>query len=256
MTNNNTYFGKIEEQAVIDFINSESIEERNNIYNNVLKKPFNKMICSILRKYPIHIGNFSVYELETDALVHLIDKVSKFNPDAITKKGNKTKAYSYCQTIVRNYFRDHSVKSYNENIRNLNYDDYTDKCDEKYYEIDSEEYLNNITDIEVLISSIIKKIELKLSKDQCLLNENEIIVGTTLIHILNNWQTLFIEDDYSRDCNNGGCQKNKILQYLKTNTGLSMKKLRNCIKKTFNSIYLIEKSRLLFIMTIINIISF
>ena len=58
------YFAEREEQAVVDYINSTSFDERNRIYNEILIEPFRKMIQSILRRYPIHIGNYEMEEVE------------------------------------------------------------------------------------------------------------------------------------------------------------------------------------------------
>ena len=143
------YFADREEQAVVDYINSDSFDEKNRIYNEILIEPFRKMIESILRKYPIHIGNYSMEEVESNALAHLIDHMIKFNPDKITKSGKKTKAFSYCQTIIRNYYKDHSKKSYNEKKTNLFFDDYIDEINngvEYSYEIDndSQQQLENL----------------------------------------------------------------------------------------------------------------
>ena len=44
------YFAEREEQAVIDYINSDSVDEKNRIYNEILIEPFRKMIESILRR--------------------------------------------------------------------------------------------------------------------------------------------------------------------------------------------------------------
>ena len=43
------YFAEREEKAVLDYINSNSAEEKNQIYNEILLEPFRKMIQSILR---------------------------------------------------------------------------------------------------------------------------------------------------------------------------------------------------------------
>ena len=43
------YFAEREEQAVMDYINSDSVEEKNQIYNEILIEPFRKMIQSILQ---------------------------------------------------------------------------------------------------------------------------------------------------------------------------------------------------------------
>ena len=58
------YFGEREEKAVLDYINSDSQEEKNRIYNEILIEPFRKMKESILRRYPIHIGNYDMEEVE------------------------------------------------------------------------------------------------------------------------------------------------------------------------------------------------
>lgn len=105
---NEHYFAEKEEQAVIDYITTDSKEVKNQIYREILIEPFKKMIQSILRKYPIHIGNYEITEVESNALTHLLEQMVKYKQDTITKSGNKTKAFSYCQTIVRNYYKDHS----------------------------------------------------------------------------------------------------------------------------------------------------
>jgi hypothetical protein len=210
-----TYFGETEEAAIINFINSDSTEERNEIYNEILKAPFNQMIQSILRKYPIHLGNFAMHELEEDALAHLIDKMSNFKPELITKSGKKTKAFSYCQTIVRNYFRDQSVKSYNEKKINVIYNG--ELSDDT---VDSINY-------KVLIENITKKIKNKL-KNVSLLDINDIIVGNTIIHMLNYREILFNEENST---------KREILNYFKNYSGLSMKEIRGSINSTYKEIY-------------------
>jgi hypothetical protein len=234
------YFAEKEEQAVIDYINSNSFEEKNRIYNQILIEPFRKMIQSILRKYPTHIGNYSMEEVEENALTHLIEHMIKFNPDKITKSGNKTKAFSYCQTIIRNYYKDHSKKSYTETKINLRYDDYTDEIEENekyFYELEIDE--NN--ELEKLIKNIVKKIEEKIEDDG--IKKNEIIVGDAIVNILKNWHLLFTEDTpngkYNKRITNKFA-KNKILLFLKEQTQLSTKEIRVAIKP-FKELYFIEK---------------
>lgn len=233
MINNNLqYFGEKEEEAVINFIKSDSVEERNCIYNNILIEPFKIMIQSILRIYPIYIGNYTMYEVEFDALTHLIDSMIKFNPDAITKSGNKTKAYSYCQTIIRNYFIDHGKKAYTESKRKLDFDVYAEELSnsDKYsYEL---EY-RDVDNLELLINSIIIKIEEKLLDEKSGLNKNDIIVGNAIINILQNWEVLFLDTSF---------KKNKILSLIREQTGLSTKDIRLSVKKSFEKIYLFEKN--------------
>ena len=130
--------------------------------------PFRKMIESILRRYPIHIGNYDMNEVESNALTHLIERMIMYRPyiiersDEINDKWVKldfkyrffdiniandnliyltettdykyrifySSAFSYCQTIVRNYYKDHSKITYKNKKINLCYDDYCSEIEE------------------------------------------------------------------------------------------------------------------------------
>jgi len=279
------YFAEKEEQAVINYILSSDADEKNRIYNEILLDPFRKMKQSILRRYPIHIGNYDMDEVESNALTHLIEHMIKYrpyiieykdsdseNPDKWNKMGNDyrfffadearkvfnkllqtnvneyeyrivtSKAFSYCQTIIRNYYKDHSKKSYLEKKINLSYDDFVDEIernDEYVYEmnVEGEERL------EILINNVVKKIEDTIDNDATL-KRNEVIVGDAIANVLKNWHVLFLEDSptgqYNKRVTNKFA-KNKILFYLKEQTGLSTKEIRIAIKP-FKEIYFFEKT--------------
>jgi hypothetical protein len=238
---NEPYFAEKEEQAVIDYISTDSKEEKNRIYNEILIEPFKKMIQSILRKYPIHIGNYDITEVESNALSHLLEQMVKYKQDTITKSGNKTKAFSYCQTIVRNYYKDHSKKSYSEKKINLSYEDYNDEFNNNYeysYEMDHE---NNTEVLDKLIKVIIVEIDEKITTGN--MKRNEIIVGDAIINILSNWEVLFIEDSPQGRYNKRVSSifaKNKTLLFLKELTNLSTKEIRIAIKP-FKELYFMKK---------------
>jgi hypothetical protein len=235
------YFAEKEEQAIIDYIATDSAEVKNKIYNEILIAPFRKMIQSILRRYPIYIGCYDITEVESNALSHLIEQMVKYKPDTITKSGNKTKAFSYCQTIVRNYYKDHGRKSYTEKKTNLSYEDYTDDFDNNSsyaYELDGD---NDIDVLDKLIQSIINEINEKISQPS--IKKNELVVGDAIIDILKNWEILFKEDSpdgkYNKKVSNIFA-KNKILLYLKEITNLSTKEIRVAIKP-FKDLYYMKK---------------
>ena len=234
------YFGEIEEQAMLDYIDTNSIEERHKIYNDVLREPFRKMTESILRRYPIHIGNYDIHEVEANALSHLIEQMVKFNRNKITKSGQKPKAFSYCQTIVRNFYKDHSKKSNKEKLTMLSWEDYSSDVmsrDEYLYEIDGEQ-----SDLEILMGQIIKSMRERIDTDASL-KKNEIIVGEAIIEVLANWHVLFMEDSPDGKINKkitNKYQKNKILQLLKEQTRLNTKEIRISMKP-YKEIYYLEK---------------
>ena len=274
------YFAEREEKAVLDYISTDSQERKNQIYNEILIEPFRKMTQSILRRYPIHIGNYNMDEVEANALTHLIEHMVKYKPfiierriadsdkwiklnddyrfifieDAVEKLKTltgisyqefrifKSKAYSYCQTIIRNYYKDWSRKSYTEKTVNLSYDDYVDEIEQNesyYYEMD----FSTQQQLERLINTVIEKMEEKIDFSENI-KKNEIIVGEAIINVLKNWHILFMEDSpegkYNKRITNKFA-KNKILLFLKEQTGLSTKEIRLGIKP-FKEVYFIEKT--------------
>src|ERR1035437_803752 len=272
------YFAEKEEQAVMNYINSNSLEEKNKIYNEILIEPFRKMIQSILRRYPIHIGNYDINVVESSALTHLIEHMIKYRPFIIEynetgtakwirsntckyfyveeanenlkiliKKNDfnyrifNSKAFSYCQTIIRNFYKDWGKKSYTEKKINLPFDDYIDEINENVeysYELETETQYQ----FEKLINTVVEKIEDKIDNDPTM-KRNEIIVGDAIINVLKNWHVLFMEESpegkYNKRVTNKFA-KNKILLFLKEQTSLSTKEIRIAIKP-FKEIYFLEK---------------
>jgi len=265
------YFAEREEAAVLKYIRSDSLKEKNDIYNEILIEPFRKMIQSILRRYPIHIGNYGMEEVEQNALTHLVDHMVKYKPFIIERKNEETekwtklpdptyrfifiedannklseminngdgrkyrlfnsRAFSYCQTIIRNYYKDHSKKSYAEKKINLSFDDYVDEINENI-EYTYEMEMENQHQLEKLINAVVEKIETRIDNDATI-KKNEVLVGDAIVNVLKNWQVLFMEDSpegkYEKRVTNKFA-KNKILLYLKEQTGLRTKEIRIGIK--------------------------
>ena len=236
------YFGEREEGAVVDYINSTSFEERNKIYVNILEKPFRRMVESILRRYPIHIGNYETEDIEMYAISHLVEQMVKFKPERITKSGNKAKAFSYCQTIVRNFFKDHGKRSYTEKIQNLAFEDYHEEIEKNADYSYHMDYNENI-ELQELIEKIVGSLREKIDTDKTL-KKNEIIVGEAIINVMANWNILFLEDSnygkYTRKVSNN-FTKNKILLFLKEQTNLSTKEIRSSMKQ-YRELYFLEKT--------------
>lgn len=235
------YFDKVEEEAFLEFIRSDDKHHRDMIYNKYLNKPFKRMVESILRRYPIFIGNYTMEEVEASGLVHLISNMSKFNPTKVNEQGKKYKAFSYCQTIVRNFYRDWGKKMYAEKISNLNYDDHCDEIENKeefIYEID----FSNDEQVQELILSYITKLRDKINNDKSL-RRNEIIVGEAIINVLESWDILFLEETrqgkYNKRVTNN-YTKNKVLLLLKEQTRLSTKDIRASMEQ-FKELYFLNK---------------
>jgi len=235
------YFAEKEEQAVLDYKYAKTHEEKHHIFNTILLEPFQIMVEAILRRYHHHIGNYDINQVESDAYSHLVEQFIKFDETRIGKNGEKAKAYSYCQTIVQNYYKDWSIKTYKEKTNILSWEDHSDIIMERQdllYEIDSTEK----TDLEELIDLVVKNMRDRIDEDGTL-KKNEIIVGEAIINVLSNWHILFLEETPDGRVNKkvtNKYQKNKILQLLKEQTRLNTKEIRMSMKP-YKEIYFLQK---------------
>ena len=111
------YFDIREELAVIDYLTATSFEEKNKIYNNFLRKPLDKMISSIIRRYKLYRKDMDFYEIHIDTHSFLMTKIDKFKPS------KEKKAYSYFGTICKNYLMGQIIKDQKETNRKISYED-------------------------------------------------------------------------------------------------------------------------------------
>ena len=220
---NDLYFGPEEEEAVVKFLESEDIDERNAIYNKWLRKPLDKMIESIIRKYKLYRKGETFEDLHSDTLSFLITKADKFD------KETGRKAYSYYGTICKNYILGLLIKDEKVLKQLYSYDDIATSEMEDKYELTYEMHDNDI-DLSKLIKELVINIEAEINNENIVnkkkITENEKKVGYALIEILNNWQvTLSIMD--------GGTKyhKNSILESMRNYTNLSTKDIRLAMRR-------------------------
>ena len=72
------YFDVPEELAVVRFLEATTYEERNKIYNDFLKKPLDKMISSIMRRYKLYRKDMDFTDIHVDTHSFLMTKIEKF----------------------------------------------------------------------------------------------------------------------------------------------------------------------------------
>ena len=215
------YFGEREELAVRDFLISNSFEEKNKIYNNVLKKPIDKMISSIIRTYKLYRKDTEFEEMHNDTHSFLMTKIEKFQPS------KEKKAYSYFGTICKNYLMGQILKDQKEVNRKISYEDISTDLenDENYsYSIDNESIQS-----EDIIKNFLKELN-NLFKENSL-NENELKLGQALYEIFENYDKIFV------GTSNNKFNKNIILLSLREMTNLNTKEIRASLKK-FKFIYI------------------
>lgn len=212
------YFDVREEKAVRLFLSASTWSEKNQIYNDYLRGPLDKMIESIIRRYKLYRKDMEFREIHDDTHSFLMTKVDKFKP----AKGKK--AYSYFGTICKNYLMGQIIKDQKEQNRKISYEDITTKLENRpdmIYYLEYEKVLP-----EHLIKEFI--VELQTFINETDLNNNEIKLGYALMELFENYEEIFIGTD------NNKFNKNIILLSLREMTNMSTKEIRTSMKKYKN----------------------
>lgn len=210
------YFGEAQEDAVIRYLNTENLEERNKIFNEYLREPLIIMVESIIRRYKLYRKDFEFKEIHDDTMSFLMTKLNKFD----STKNHK--AYSYFGTICKNYLMGVIQKDTKEKNRNISYEDISSDIEENpelSYVIDED-----VIDYKDVIIKLTNKLEDFISSERDL-NDNEKKLGFALIEIFNNFDRIF------QIGNGNKFNKNLILLSLREMTSLSTKEIRISMKK-------------------------
>lgn len=229
------YFGPDEEEAVVRYLETNDEIERNNIFNEWLKSPLDKMVESIIRKYKLYRKGETFEGLHSDTVSFLMTKVHKFEP------GRGKKAYSYFGTISKNYILGLLIKDDKYMRQTASYEEmsYTlEERDDLSYVIendgfDMEDFINKIS------IKIIDELDDRNQPPKKKLNDNERKVGLALVEILNNWETAFESMEGGSKYN-----KNSVLETMRNYTNLSTKDIRLAMKRYKDLYFLFKDSGL------------
>jgi predicted SprT family Zn-dependent metalloprotease len=214
------YFDVREEQAVVRFLLADTFEDKNKIYNEFLRKPLDKMISSIIRRYKLYRKDMDFYEIHIDTHSFLMTKIDKFKPS------KEKKAYSYFGTICKNYLMGQIIKDQKDMNRKISYEDISSNLENNAdfsYTIE-----RDTIDTEDIITNFLKEIDDFLKQGD--LSDKEIKLGHALYELFENYNDIFIGTD------NNKFNKNIILLSLREMTNLNTKEIRSSMKK-FKTIY-------------------
>jgi hypothetical protein len=212
------YFDEKEELAVRLYLSANTFEEKNKIYNQSLRKPLDKMISSIIRRYKLYRKDMDFNEIHADTHSFLMTKIDKFRPS------KEKKAYSYFGTICKNYLMGQIIKDQKDTNRKISYEDISSDLENNYrddliYYIDNEDDF----DTEKVIESFLTRLYIILQDQN--LSDNERKLGESLYEVFINYDQIFISTD------NNKFNKNIILLSLRDMTNLSTKEIRSSMKK-------------------------
>jgi ribosome-binding protein aMBF1 (putative translation factor) len=226
-SNKENYFDVREEIAVKKFLLAENQIEKNQIYNEFLRGPLDKMISSIIRRYKLYRKDMDFNEIHTDTHSFLMTKVDKFKP------AKNKKAYSYFGTICKNYLMGQIIKDQKDTNRKVSYEDISTTLEERedmIYRIDDEDI-----DPALIIFEYIK--ELKDFVELEVTNDNEKKLGYALVELFDNYETIFSGTE------NNKFNKNIILLSLREMTNLSTKEIRSSIKR-YKKLFIMLQNRM------------
>ena len=214
------YFGEQQENAVKLYLSTDSELEKNKIFNEYLREPLTIMAESIIRRYKLYRKDTEFDDILADTLSFLMTKINKFDHN------KNHKAYSYFGTICKHYLMGIIQKDVKHVNRNVSYDDISSDVEDNIelsYTIDDYEI-----DYKDVINKLVESLEDTMSNER--LNENEIKLGNSLIHIFKNYESTFQIGDGNK------FNKNLILFSIREMTNLSTKEIRVSIRK-YKKIY-------------------
>ena len=119
---NKMYFTQETEDAIIKYNNSEDTVERNNIYNDYIKYPFEKLAENILNTFKFSYFQCSHEEVQLETVSNLVSNIHKY-------KQENGKAFSYFSIIAKNFLILYNNGNYKKFKRHTSVDD-----DENIYE--------------------------------------------------------------------------------------------------------------------------
>lgn len=215
---NKNYFAEEQEMAVVDYLNAETMYEKDLIYRTKLKFAFEKMIESIIRRYKLFVPNEEYADTFNDTLSFLLTKADKYNPES------GYKAYSYYGNVCKNYLIG-KINSYTKSVKR-----------NPSYELMESEFSNSLSyssDIDDAIKLPAKIVEMLIEKINDMvcdpeyynLKEDEVVLGKALQNLLENWDFVLSTDKSNK------LNKNAILLFLRDSTGFSTKAIRTNLKK-------------------------
>lgn len=206
------YFYEEQEEAVKRYLEAD-VDERNEIFNTILKPAFTKMIESIIRRYKLYVPEEEFEETFNDTLSFLSSKMANFDPS------KHHKAYSYYGTICKNYLI-YKINQFKKKIeRSEPYDDTYERFqnDINYSETES----NEKSLAEELVEKIVTKIRSMIDDESLNLNDNEKKVGMALCELFENWEDILCSDGSNK------LQKSSVLYFLREETLMTTKELRD-----------------------------
>ncbi len=148
------------------------------------------------------------------------------------------KAYSYCGTVCKNYLIYKNIQYTKNKQRNLPYDEMLDDFsrDPKYIAEDDGSHFGMV---ERLIKEMSREIKGMMNeREKNMLTDDEIKVGVALTELLDHWEDVLNVDGSNK------LQKSSVLYFLREETMMTTKSVRDNMRPYKKAYYLLKKGML------------
>ena len=115
------YFHEGTEQAIIDYNAADTPRERNKIYSEHLRQPFEKLVENIIHTFKFYYFDIPLDDVKHEVISFMITRLGKY-------KQGKGKAFSYFSVVVKNWLICHNNANYkkmksHKDVLGLGHDD-------------------------------------------------------------------------------------------------------------------------------------
>lgn len=222
------YFYDEEENAFKEYIETDDMNRKNELFETKLYPAFSKMVESIIRRYNLFTPDEDFTDTFNDAMSYMLTKVNNFD----FSKGKKV--YSYCGTVCKNYLIMKRTKTMAARNKILSYENVYDESnpDERPVDTETGELIAFNQGMIDRMKNII--VDMLSNKEKYQLTENDVKVGKSLVYMLDNAHTFFSLIE-TRKFN-----KSVVLYFIKENTLMKTKDIREAMRK-YKLIYNIAK---------------
>lgn len=247
--NGRNYFDEPQEKAVLFYIDPQTPRiAKDAVLTKLLHDQLRYMTEAIVMRYPKFVGLCGIEELVQMAFINLYEQLEKFKPFKLNKLNKVCKAYSYYGTIVRNFCKTHSEKTYKYESAHSTFDNVRDDLEgnEQYsYQLGA---MNKGVGYEALKLDMTTRLRDKIAHADKI-RPNDLKVGHALITIFESWNYIYeesftIEDKPPTDF----FLRKKIFQIIKDITGLNTKDITPTIRsfgETYSELFREQQKELM-----------
>lgn len=174
---NNNYFNQEVEDAVCMYLNSDDHNEREKSFR-LIYPALNKIAEVWFNKLKISYVDTDMQDMMADCVAHIVEKMHMF------ECGKGTKAFSYFTVMAKFYYMIHNQKNYKH------YQRYTpiSYMSVTFDRPNTDDRDNKAAEAKLLLEAFSMYLELNL--EQILPNKRHRPVGTYIINLMNNFETV------------------------------------------------------------------